>query len=118
MVSGNIRNCEKYEKNKDRYHRIENCLEKLPEDAAVSCDTHFLPHIADRKELYAIDSAKFGYQGEHVVKLNGVEQTEFVVLYLMDGPQVQARDMLVQSGYEVFAEEEGEIVILRIGALT
>ena len=118
MVSGNIRNCEKYEKNKDRYHRIENCLEKLPEDAAVSCDTHFLPHIADRKELYAIDSAKFGYQGEHVVKLNGVEQTEFVVLNLMDGPQVQARDMLVQSGYEVFAEEEGEIVILRIGALT
>ena len=53
-----------------------------------------------------------------MVKLNGVEQTEFVVLNLMDGPQVQARDMLVQSGYEVFAEEEGEIVILRIGALT
>lgn len=113
MVSGNLRNCEKYEKNKDRYQRIENCLEKIPQDAGVSCDTHFLPHIAGREEIYPIDSAQFGYQGEHVVKLTGVEETEFVVLNLMDGPQVQARDMLLNGGYEVYAEEQELIVVLK-----
>lgn len=112
MISGNMSKFEKYLKNEKKYQNIEACLQTIPEDASVSCDTKYLPHIAQRDEIYSINSDSFVLSGPTVVKLVDVGTTDYIVLDMKDDRQRQAKDILISSGYTEFASAEDTITIL------
>ncbi|MBR6255397.1 MAG: DUF2079 domain-containing protein [Clostridiales bacterium] len=112
MITGNLSNYENYVKYEEKYERIEECLERIPSDASVSCDTNFLPHVAGRDEIYSIDSSNFTFYGSSVAGLKNINQTDYVVLNMTDDGQIQACEIFKSKGYSVFLEEKDQVTIL------
>ena len=112
MITGNLSNYENYVKYEEKYERIEECLERIPSDASVSCDTNFLPHVAQRDEIYSIDSSNFTFYGSSVAGLKNINQTDYVVLNMTDDSQIQACEIFKSKGYSVFLEEKDQVTIL------
>lgn len=115
LVSVNISNYENYVKYEDKYQKIEDCLEQIPSDASVASDPHFLPHVAQRDEVYSIDSANFVFSGSNVVSLKDFPETDCVVLNMTDSGQVQVCEILKNKGYTVLAEEKEQVTVLILG---
>ena len=111
----NISNYENYVKYEDKYQKIEDCLETIPSDASVGSDPNFLPHVAERDEVYSIDSSNFVFSGSNVVSVKDINETDYIVLNMTDSSQVQVSEILKSRGYTVFAEVKDQIIILARG---
>lgn len=55
-VSSRIDITDTYNANRETYDMIDGALNTIPDDASVRCSTFYLSHIADRNEIYPIDS--------------------------------------------------------------
>ena len=115
LISVNISNYENYVKFEDKYQKIEDCLETIPSDASVGSDPNFLPHVAERDEVYSIDSSNFVFSGSNVVSVKDINETDYIVLNMTDSSQVQVSEILKSRGYTVFAEVKDQIIILARG---
>lgn len=118
MISGNLSNYENYVKYEDTYERIEECLSMIPQEESVSCDTNFLPHVAQRDEVYSIGPDNFVMSGSNVIQLKDIKKTDCVVLNLKDSREVQACEILKGQGYVVVSEYEGYVAILELFEFT
>lgn len=89
----------------DKNMEIMELLETIPEDAAVTADTWFVPALSQRREVY-----------EYSEKRDII--TEFVVLDQRSQSAEERNKTLVakleQEGYETFAEIKDMIVILKV----
>ena len=47
---------ELYDNNRERYDIKDELIDSIPEDASVACDSFYLPHLAQRDEIYLLDS--------------------------------------------------------------
>lgn len=112
LVSGRISHFENYRDKKDYYRNLEACLDTVPRDAAVISNTWFLPHIADRKEVYIFDKNDFVKEGEDTyTALKDMDRYDFYVLSRRDENTNLAIPYLEEAGYTVFNETENFIVI-------
>ena len=88
-----------YIDNKETYAVIEESLKMIPDDVSVSASTFFVPHLANRDEIY-----EDYYHDKSVI-------TDYVVLDLRyDNEGIQE---YLASGYEIVLEKEGIIMILK-----
>ena len=87
--------------NGEKYARMEEILDTIPEDASVCASTFLLPHIADRDVIY------------EVAYHENTGDVDYVVLDARYGNY--RADMLryLEAGYEEILSEKGMIVILR-----
>lgn len=94
---------ERYFDNKENYDRRIAYLEAIPEDASVLTTSFQVPHVANRKEVYTLDSNN----------ANEPDTCDFVAIETdyMDDWKVQKIELLEQEGYKIFAEVESLIVI-------
>lgn len=58
--SGKIDMKDNYKNSKDFFTKQDELLETIPDDASVICDTFYLPHLANRKEVYLLDNNDVG----------------------------------------------------------
>ena len=80
---------------------IESALETIPEDASVKSSTFFIPHIAQRDEVYEIKSKN---------------ETDYVVFDMrpaLAGETTQLREQYLSLGYECCVNEPGKVLILK-----
>ena len=56
LVGGNVGSKELYDNNRERYDVKDELIDSIPEDASVACDSFYLPHLAQRDEIYLLDS--------------------------------------------------------------
>ena len=56
LVGGNVGSKELYDNNRERYDIKDELIDSIPEDASVACDSFYLPHLAQRDEIYLLDS--------------------------------------------------------------
>ena len=70
----------------EKYTRMEEILEQIPEDASLAVSPHILAHVADRDEVYAINYHENEGNVDYVIydKRYSIEEDD-VADYLMQG---------------------------------
>lgn len=111
LLSGHLSSYEDYKNRSAHYQALEACLDTIPSDAAVICDTSDLPHIADRDAVYIFDDNDLEFSGDEIIGLKDSERYDFYVMRCGDERTTAAVPYLEQAGFTVFAECENTIVI-------
>ena len=84
---------------------MDEALETIPEDASVKASTFFIPHIADRHEIYEIKSKN---------------NTDYVVFDMRPNLIHETTDLrteYIANGYTEYLNVEGYILILQNPAI-
>lgn len=100
-ASDKIYKIERYLNNTEKYDTIKAYLDTVPEDASVQATTWLVPQLAQRKEIYMIDTA------------DSENNTDFVVIqtdYMDDWKSVKI-EKLISDGYWLYCEAEGQVQI-------
>lgn len=99
LLTQNVYFYDSYRENKAYYDGIEACLDTIPEDASVVSDGTFLPHVANRDEIYAFDDDK----------LNELDYD----FYVLRNSDEKTEQKLEDAGYTCFAQYESAVVIYK-----
>ena len=92
-------------KAKEEFTILDEALETIPEDASVKASTFFIPHIADRHEIYEIKSKN---------------NTDYVVFDMRPNLVHETTDLrteYIANGYTEYLNVEGYILILQNPAI-
>lgn len=112
LVSGKISFYEKYQERTEYYQNLEDCLASIPEDASVIANTWFLPHVANRNEVYLFDGNDFTRDTENnITGLLNMQRYDFYVLSRNDEHTGSAIMYLEEAGYRLFQQTENYILI-------
>ena len=110
LIGGQLSNYEYYIKNRAHFQRLEDCLDTIPQDGTVLSNTFYLPHIADRDEIYRLDDA-FEKDGDTIVGLIDPQKYDYIVLNRTSESDRAAIPCVEDAGFAVFAECGGDLVI-------
>lgn len=113
LLSSNFDYCEQYRKDKEHYQKIEVCLKQIPDDACVASAYKYLPHIADRKEVYLLDDEDYIVANGNVASIKNMNRYDYYVFNKKDGNTEGAIAILEAGGFEFFAESEDSVVIYK-----
>ena len=93
----------KWSEEKDKFNRISEVLETLPDDASLNVSSHLVPHVSDHDTVYEIY-----YHGD-------APDVDYVVYYY---PYLDAasRDKYLENGYTVYKDVKDELLILQKGS--
>ena len=98
---------------RDYYQSAEDCIRSVPKDASVLANAFLLPHIADRDRVYELDKGCFAKDDRgNTVGMIGLENYDFCVFKKNDDMTEQAWPFLEEAGWMVYAESEGDFVIV------
>lgn len=112
MVGGQTWNHTYYKENKERLVQMEECLDAIPPEGAVLSNTFYLPHIADRDEIYQLNESAYVTEGDRVVGIADAERYDYIVLNRKDEKNAGVIPALEKCGFTVFGEC-GDIVIYK-----
>ena len=99
--------------NADYYQSAEACIRSVPKDASVLANTFLLPHVADRDQVYELDGRCFAEDDDgKIVGMIGLGNYDFCVFKKNDDMTEQARPFLEEAEWTVYAESEGDFVIV------
>lgn len=104
---------ENYYSYESHYTALDECLDTVPSDASVIAYRNYLPHIADRSEIYIFDSNDFTadpYDETNLI-LNLSESYDFYVMSLAEDITEYAVPQLEAAGYTKFNEVPDYLVI-------
>ena len=93
-----------WETNREQYEQMEEILDTIPEDAAISVSTFLLPHVADREYVYEIS-----YHGS----VDDVDYVIFDTRYKLSADVLRYKAEYISKGYEILEEHQGMILILK-----
>lgn len=113
VLSCNLVHLENYSKNASHYQNIEACLASIPQDACVIADTNYLPHIAERKEIYLLDESDLIIANGRVLSIKDMDRYDYFVMNEKDGNTAGTAAILESSGFTRFAESEGAVIIYK-----
>lgn len=116
LISGNMSYYESYSERKEYYQEIEECLASVPEEASVVSNTWYLPHVANRDEVYILDNGDFDSDpyDESIKTLREIERYDVFIMSYYDDYVQQAAEQLINNGYTLFNEVDnpaGHVVI-------
>ena len=119
LISGRISGYENYQRREDYWHNLEGCLDSVPKDGSVIANTWFLPHIADRDEVYIFDRNDFitdpniqsDVFAETVIGLKDIQRYDFYVMSNGDENTAIALPYLEEAGFTFYTGTENYIVI-------
>ena len=112
LVSGKISFYERYEEKSEYYQNLEDCLASIPEDASVAANTWFVPHVANRDEVYLFDKNDFARDSEdNITGILNLQRYDFYALSRADENTNSAINYLEQAGYQIFNQTENYIII-------
>ncbi|MBQ8927819.1 MAG: DUF2079 domain-containing protein [Oscillospiraceae bacterium] len=114
LVSVKLSYYDSYKNRPEHYQNMEACLDTVPRDASVLSNIWFLPHIAERRELYSFDkkdlipdpAAEGAYTGVY-----DLDKYDFLVLSRADENTDFAMPYIEAAGFTLFNETENYIVI-------
>ena len=91
----------RYLTGKEEFEIIDTALDTIPDDASVKASTFYVPHIADRHEIYEINSKN---------------ETEYVVFDVRPALVHETDELRAEyfaMGYEVYQDVENYVLILK-----
>lgn len=113
MASGKISILESRRDLKEYYQSAEACIASVPEDASVLANTFLLPHCAQRSEVYELDNGCYITDASgNCVAMIGLDRYDFCVFSKKDPVTAQLRPFLEMAGWEVYAESDGDFIVV------
>ena len=91
----------RYNEFKTDFAIMSSVLETIPDDASVKASTFLVPHIAQRNEVYEVNSE------------NETDYVAFDMRPSLVGETDQLRAHYFEMGYEVYEEAENYVLILK-----
>lgn len=113
VLSCNMVHLENYSRNASHFQNIEACLASIPQDACVIADTNYLPHVAERKELYLLDESDLNIANGKVLSIKDIDRYDYFVMNAKDGNMSGTVAILESSGFTRFAESECCVIIYK-----
>lgn len=113
LFTKNVGYIENYVENKAAHQEIAECLAAIPEDAVVCSNTWYLPHIADRDEIYIFDHADLDIDEGNQVLL-GVREPwkyDFYVFCITDQYMPEVAAKLEAEGFSLYGEAADKLRI-------
>ena len=121
-ASGKLGFLKSYQDRKEFFQHMETCFDTVPEDGRVIANGWFLPHLADRPEIYLFDRNDFetdpnlAKEGEDnfeetVTGLKDIQRYDFYVMSHGDGNTAIAVPYLEEAGFVPFATTENYVII-------
>lgn len=113
IISPSIGHYTHYMKNKERYERMEACLASIPEEGSVVSNTWYLPHIANRTEVYSFDNSLLSTDpdDETIKHVINPMKFDYYVISCNDESKVYYIPDLESAGFYLFNESPGDILI-------
>ena len=105
--------CETYQKYKSYYRYIESNLTSIPDDACVISAPNYLPHIANRNEIYQLNEDDYVTVNGNVTEIKDMNRYDYFVLNAKDGNTRGAVAILESNGYKLFAECKDHLLIYK-----
>lgn len=113
LLSTNLTHCGKYMENREYYAQIEAGLASIPEDAVVIADTHYLPHAANRKEIYLMNEDDVVVANGNVLSIVDMKKYDYFVLNENDGNTLGVSVILESSGYTRSSASGNGVIIYK-----
>ena len=113
LLTQDLFNCEDYQKYKSYYAYVESCLASIPDDACVIAAPNYLPHIANRNEVYQLNEDDYVTASGNVTAIKDMNKYDYFVLDAKDGNTRGAIAILESNGFKLFAECKDHIVIYK-----
>ncbi len=122
LISGRIGYIKGYQERADFFRSLEAGLDVVPEDGRVVANAWFLPHLADRREIYIFDRNDF-YVNEDlrsdthdnfyeiVTGIKDSHRYDFYVMSRGDENTALAIPYLEEEGFVPYSETEDYIII-------
>lgn len=110
VCSGNISYYENYKENEDTYIKMEECLDSIPEDASVGSNTWYLPHVADRDEVYSFAGSDMSSNPDYVTEILSYD---FIVVSPGDELYTELVQVLEGLGFSEYNRVDGRVVIFQ-----
>ncbi len=122
LVSWRASYIESYKEKEQHYKNMEECLDTVPENGRVIANPWFLPHLADRPEIYIFDQNDFEKDpnktegdgvtfADTVTGLLDMNRYDFYVMSWGDPNTSIAMPYLEEAGFVEFAKTEDYITI-------
>ena len=121
LISSKVNYIRNYKDSEQHYQNMEICMDSVPEDGRVIANPWFLPHVADRPEVYIFDQNDFEVDEElsvddysfeeRVTGLKDIQRYDFYVMSWGDGNTSIAMPYLEEAGFVPYAETEDYVVI-------
>jgi hypothetical protein len=111
LLSGNISYYENYNERKEYYQEIQECLDSIPDDVSVASNTWYLPHIANRDELFILDNGDFQIDAESnaFIAFRELERYDFLVMNYNDTYIQEAIEYLLKNGFVLYNETSNSV---------
>ena len=113
LLTQNLFQYENYQKYKSYYAYVESCLASIPDDACVIAAPNYLPHVANRNEIYQLNEDDYVTASGNVTAIKDMNKYDYFVLDAKDGNTRGAIAILESNGYTLFAECKDYIVIYK-----
>lgn len=112
MASQKLSVIKEHRVREDFYDSAEQCLRGIPQDGSVMANTFFLPHIADRDEVYELDDEVLikGADGQ-IVGIKELEKYDYIALSRLDPLTEEIAPILEAQGWSVYSESDGFVVV-------
>lgn len=121
LTSWRVSYIQTYQDAEQHFKNMETCMDTVPEDGRVIANPWFLPHMADRPEIYIFDQNDLTTNERGIERglefaqaVNGLadpERYDFYVLSNGDPNTKLARPYLKKAGFTLYAETEGYVEI-------
>ncbi len=111
MASPKLSYIKQYRDAKSYYLSADRCITSVPEEGSALVNAFFLPHAANRDEVYELDEGCFemSVTGE-VIGMPGLDGYDFCIFSTQDPLTEKAMPYLNGAGWTKYAESEGGFV--------
>ncbi len=112
-ISGNLSTYyNRYQNRKEYYQELEAFLDEIPEDAAVAVNEWYLPHIADRDEVYILNGNDLMVDPNDENNKILVDPTRYDMFVMSPGDENTSYFIasLEENGFTLYDEIEGCVI--------
>lgn len=97
-----------YKENKAIIAEIDTMLDSIPKDASVLCDPYYVPHAAQRREIYVFDFADVDTSNNSLIQS---ERYDFIVVPVNSDLNQTIRPFFDENGYKVYDEIPDRLIV-------
>ena len=94
---------ERWEKYQESYASIEAMLDEIPEDASVAATGSYVPHLANRAEVYELQY--------HAKNAAHIKENDVDYVVIRTGSDNAYRKNYEDKGYVVWKEYDGHVIL-------
>lgn len=110
VMSNHIHYYTNHKLSDDYNSRLEEMLDNIPDDASVLSETWFVPHIANRSEVYLLDNNDYNAEQNSIINF---ERYDFIVVSVGSEVYKNIKPLFEELGVTLYDETDGRVEVYK-----